>query len=178
MTTHQQFYVLRGRHSFTLEHLQQHLYSLVPIRICTQGKKGVVENTTLIYLPTMDDLKNNKKTIVESRHSDQARIEERKMKKAKQSYRKGKTMIKLIEQRANNSEQSIIYDCDRKLMGAITSGGFQFSRACCTGKGLIAMGALLTLLEQQKQKNTNKRARHVLIRTIRSQHYRWASLEF
>ncbi|CAF0881501.1 unnamed protein product [Rotaria sp. Silwood1] len=173
------FYVLRDRHRLSLDNLRQHLHSLVPIRISIKGRKGIIDNTTLIYLPTMDDLKDNKKTIVESRHCDRARIEERKMKKAKQSYQKGKTMVKLIEQRANNSKQAIIHDCDRKLLGAITSGAFQFSKACCTGKGFIAMGGLLTLLQQQQQqKNAKKQFQRVLIRTIKSQYYRWASLEF
>ena len=132
----------------------------------------------LIYLPTIDDLKNSKKPIIESRHYDQARKEERKMKKSKQSYQKGKIMIKLIEERINNIEQSIIHDCDRKLLGAITNGSFQFSRACCTGKGFIATGGLLTLLQQQEQKNSKQQSRKVLIRTITSQYYRWALLEF
>lgn len=172
------FYVLRDRKGLSLDNLRQHLHSLVPIRIIIKGKKGVIDNTTLIYLPTMDDLKNTRKSIVESRHSDRARIEERKMQKAKQSYQKGKAMVALIKQRTNNSEQAIIHECDRKLLGAITSGAFQFSKACCTGKGFIAMGGLITLLEQQKQNNMKRQCRHVLVRTIKSQYYRWASFEF
>ena len=177
------YYVLRDRRllsriTFSADTLRQHLHSLVPIRVNIKGKKGVIDNTALIYLPTVDDLKNSKKAIVESRHSDRARKEERKMKQANQSYRRGQTMVKFIEQRANNSEQSIIHDCDRKLLGAITSGAFQFSRACCTGKGFIAMGGLLTLLQQEVQKNTSKQCRHVLVRTTTSQYYRWALLEF
>ncbi len=173
--TPHRFYVLRNRHRLSLETLPQHLHSLVSIRISIKGNKGVIDSTTLIYLPTIDDLKNSKKTIVESRHRDRARTEERKMKKAKQSYKKGQTMVKLIEQRANNNEQAIIHDCDRKLLGAITSGAFQFSQACCTGKGFIAMGGLLTLLKQQEQK---KQSQRVLVRTTTSQYYSWASLEF
>jgi hypothetical protein len=174
--TSDRFYVLRNRRLLlsSTDTLRQHLHSLVPVRICIKGNKGVIDNTTLIYLPTIDDLKNSKKIIVESRHCDRARIEERKMKKAKQLYKKGKTMVKLIEEQANNPEQSIIHNCDRKLLGAITSGSFQFSRACCTGKGFIAMGGLLTLLQQ----NTKKRSRDVLVRTITSQYYRWALLEY
>ncbi|CAF4066711.1 unnamed protein product [Rotaria magnacalcarata] len=172
------FYVLRDRRHLSLDNFRAHLHSLVPIRISIKGKKGVIDNSTLIYLPSMDDLKDNRKTIVESRHSDQARIEERKMKKAKQSYQKGKTMVKLLEQRANNREQPIIHDCDRKLLGAVTSGAYQFSKACCTGKGFIAMGGLIILSEQQKQKNVKKQSLQVLIRTIKSQYYRSASLEF
>ncbi len=172
------FYVLRDRRLRSLDVLRQHLYSLVPIRISIKGNKGVIDNTTLIYLPTVDDLKNSKKTIVESRHCDRARKEERKMKKAKQSYQKGKAMVKLIEERVNDSEQAIIHDCDRKLLGAITSGAFQLSRACCTGKGFIAMGGLLTLLQQQEQKNMKKQSRKVLVRMITSQYYRWALLDF
>jgi hypothetical protein len=172
------FYVLRDRRCRSLDALRQHLYSLVPIRISIKGKKGVIDDTALIYLPTIDDLKNSKKPIVESRHHDRARKEERKMKKAKQSYQRGKTMVKLIEERVNNNEQAIIHDCDRKLLGAITNGAFQFSRACCTGKGFIAMGGLLTLLQQQEVKTTKQQSRKVLVRTIASQYYRWALLEF
>ncbi len=140
----------------------------------------MIDNTTLIYLPTVDDLKNKKKTIVESRHCDRARKEERKMQKEKQSYQRGKTMVKLIEERVNNIEQAIIHDCDRKLLGAITSGAFQFSRACCTGKGFIATGGLITLLQQQQQqqKNTKQSSLKVLVRTTTSQYYCWGLLEF
>ena len=42
--------------------------------------------------------------------------------------------------------------------------GFQFSRARSSGKGLIAMDPLLIFLEEQKQKDSNKRVRRVLIR--------------
>lgn len=172
------FYVLRDRRRLSEDNLRQYLYSLVPIRISTKGRKGVIDNSTLIYLPTVDDLKDNRKTIVESRHSDPARKKERKMKKANESYKKGQTTVQLIEQRVNNHEQSIIHDCDRKLLGAVTSGAFQFSKASCTGKGFIAMGGLIKIFEQQKQKNTKKQSYQVLIRTINSQYYRWATLEF
>jgi hypothetical protein len=182
--TPHRFYVLRDRRllsgtSLLPDNLRQHLHSLVPLRIIIKGKKGVIDNSTLIYLPTLDDLKNSKRAIIESRHCDRARIEERKMKKAKQPYQRGKTMVKLIEQRVNNKDQPIIHDCDRKLLGAITSGSFQFSQACCTGKGFIAMGGLLTLLQQQQQthKKTKKPFRHVLVRMTASQYYHWASLE-
>jgi hypothetical protein len=172
------FYVIRDRRLLSSDNLQQHLHSLVPVRVSVKGNKGVIDNSTLIYLPTMDDLKNKKKMIVESRHSDRARIEERKMRKAKQSYQRGKIMIKLIEERVNNNEQAIIHDCDRKLLGAVTSGAFQFSRACCTGKGFIATGGLLTLMQQQDQKNKKKQFRRVLVRSTTSPYYHWASLEF
>ena len=112
MTTHHRFYALRDWYPFSLENLQQHLYSLVSMRLCTQGRKGTIDNTASIYLPTMDDIKNIKTVTVESGNSDKAQIEERKMKKAEQSYGRGRTMIKLIEERANDSEQAIIHDCD------------------------------------------------------------------
>ena len=175
------FYALRDRRLLSGKPLlpsnvqTTSIHSLVPIRVSIKGKKGVIDNSTLIYLPTTDDLKNNKRAIVESRHCDRARTEERKMKKAQQSYKKGKTMIKLIEQRVNNTEQAIIHDCDRQLLGAVTSGAFQFSRACCTGKGFIAMGGLLTLLQQQEGQKMMKK--HVLIRMTTSQYYHWALLE-
>ncbi|UJR20918.1 hypothetical protein I4U23_024027 [Adineta vaga] len=171
------FYVLRDRQHRSIDSLRQHLHSLVPIRISIKGKKGVIDNTTLIYLPSVDDLKTSQKTIVESRHHDQARIEERKMQKAKQSFRRGQTMVKLMEERSKNNEEGIIHNCDRKLLGAVTSGAFQFSHACCTGKGFIATGGLLTLLQQQQQKSKKPSAR-VIIRTTTSQYYRWALLEF
>lgn len=173
MITSPRFYVLRDRRLRSLDVLRQHLYSLIPIRITIKGNKGVIDNTALIYLPTVDDLKNSKKSIVESRHCDRARKEERQMKKAKQTYQRGKLMVKLIEERVNNTEQAIIHDCDRKLLGAITSGSFQLSKACCTGKGFIATGGLITLLQQQ-----NQQSRKVLVRTTTSQYYRWALLEF
>ena len=114
MTTHHRFYALRDWHPFSLENLQQHLYSLVPMHLCTQGRKDTIDNTTSIYLPTMGDIKNIKTVTLESGDSDKAQIEERKTKKAEQSYGRGRTMINLIEERANNSEQVIIHDCDRK----------------------------------------------------------------
>ena len=172
------FDVLRDRHRPSMETLRQHLLSLVPIRLIVKGNKGVIDASALVYLPTDADLKANNKPIVESRHADRARIEERKLKKAKQSYRRGQTMIKLIEERVNDSEQAIIHDCDRKLVGAVTSGAFQFSRACCTGKGFIAAAALLTLLQQQESKSGKKSGLRVLVRTTSSQYYRWGSLEF
>lgn len=172
--TEHRFDVLRDRRVRSLDALRQHLYSLIPIRISVKGNKGVIDPTSLIYLPTVADLQNQKKPIVESRHSDRARQEERKLRKAKQVYQRGKTMVRLIEERVNNSEQTIIHDCDRKLLGAITSGCFQFSRACCTGKGFIAVGGLISLLEQQAQQSSRK----VLVRTTTSQYYRWAMLEY
>lgn len=165
------FDVLRDRRVRSLDALRQHLYSLIPIRISVKGNRGVIDDTTLIYMPTAVDLENQKKSIVESRHPDRARHEERKLRKAKQAYQRGKTMVRLIEERVNNSEQAIIHDCDRKLLGAITSGSFQLSRACCTGKGFIAVGGLITLLQQQS-------SRKVLIRTTTSQYYRWGMLEY
>lgn len=176
------FHVLRDRRTPTIEMLKEHLHTLVPVRIECKGRRGVIDHTTLIFLPTTDDLKSVKQEIVESRHVDQARIEERKLKKNEQSFRKGQAMVKLIEDQANNFETSIIDDCDRKLLGAVTSGAFQFLRACCTGKGFIATGALITLLTQQQQKNEKqkqqKRLVRVLIRTTTSQYYRWATLQF
>ena len=173
------FDVLRRRRPFSIELLRENLQSLIPIRVTCRGKKGVVDDSTWIYLPTKNDLKQQKNPIVESRHSDQARIEERKMKKGKQSFHKGQTMINLFEERAKNTELSIIHDCDRKLLGAVTYGAFQYSRACCVGKGFIAAGGLIKLLESQTlEKNNKQKSRLVLIRTAASQYYRWASLEF
>lgn len=169
-------YVLRDRRVRSLDALRQHLNSLVPVRISVKGNKGVIDSTTLIYMPTAADLKNGKKPIIESRHCDRARKEERRMQKAKQAYQRGKTMVRLIEERANDSEQAVIHDCDRKLLGAMTSGAFQFSRACCTGKGFIATGGLISLLQQQEAKNTQ--SRKVLVRTTASQYYHWGTLEF
>lgn len=172
------YYVLRDRRVRSLDALRQHLYSLVPVRIIIKGKKGVIDNTTLIYLPNKDDLKNPKKEILETRHSDRARQEERKMQKAKQAYQRGQTMIKLIEERVADSDKPLIHDCERKLLGAISSGAFQLSQACCTGKGFIATGGLITLLQQQEQKNAKQQLRKVLVRTTSSQYYRWGLLEF
>ena len=172
------FDVLRDRRRPSMETLRQHLLSLVPIRLIIKGNKGVIDASALVYLPADGDLRTNSKSIVESRHSDRARIEERKMKKAKQSYHRGQTMIQLIDERVNNGEQPVIHDCDRKLLGAVTSGSFQFSRACCTGKGFIAAGALLTLLQQQESKTRKTSELRVLVRTTASQYYRWGSLEF
>jgi hypothetical protein len=170
--------VLRDRRSLTTEILREHLHTLIPIRLSSRGNKGVMDDSTLIYLPTDKDLTAGKKIIAESRHSDRARIEERKMLKAKQPYRRGEVMVKLIEERAKNAEQAIIDDCDRKLLGALTSGSFQLSRACCTGKGFIAAGGLLTLLQQQPTKKPQQRSRRVLVRTVTSEYYHWASLQF
>lgn len=175
-STEHRFDVLRDRHIRSLDALRQHLYSLIPVRISVKGNKGVIDNTTLIYMPTSMDLQNEKKPIVESRHPDRARQEERKLRKAKQTYQRGKTMVRLIEERVNNSQSSIINDCDRKLLGAMTSGSFQFSRACCTGKGFIAVGGLISLLEEQK--NSKQSFRKVLIRTTTSQYYHWGMLEY
>lgn len=176
-TTDHRFDVLRDRRIRSLDALRQHLYSLIPVRIHVKGNKGVIDNTTLIYMPTNADLQNEKKPIVESRHPDRARHEERKLRKAKQAYQRGKTMVRLIEERVNNSDSSIIDDCDRKLLGAITSGSFQFSRACCTGKGFIAVGGLISLLEEQKN-SKQQSIRKVLIRTTASQYYHWGMLEY
>ncbi|CAF0843374.1 unnamed protein product [Adineta ricciae] len=169
------FYVLRDRQQHSIDFLRQHLHSLIPIRISTKGNKGVIDDTTLIYLPTKDDLKNSQIPVVEHQHRDQARIEERKMEKAKRPFRRGQTMVKLIEERAKNVEKDIIHECDRKLLGSITSGAFQLSHAYCTGKGFIATAGLLTLLQIQEAKKQSVR---VLIRTTTSQYYRWALLEF
>ena len=168
------YYVLRDRSVRSLDVLRQHLYSLVPVRIILKGKKGVIDNNTLIYLPNKDDFKSANKDLIESRHTDRARQEERKLEKAKQSFKRGETMVKLIDERVKDSEKSIIHDCDRKLLGVITNGAFQLSQACCTGKGFIATGGLITLLQQQEQKKFRK----ILIRTTTSQYYRWGLLEF
>lgn len=171
--------VLRDRRSLSIEILRQHLHTLVPVRVSCKGNKGVMDDSTLIFLPTDKDLTSlGKKSFAESRHSDRARIEERKMLKAKQPYRRGEAMVKLIEERAKNAEQAIIDDCDRKLLGALTSGAFQLSRACCTGKGFITAGGLLTLLQKQPTKHPQQRSRCVLIRTVTSEYYHWASLQF
>jgi hypothetical protein len=170
--------VLRDRRVLTIDILKMNLDSLVPVRVECKGNKGVIDSSTMIYLPTNDDLKRRRKLIVECRHRDHARIVERKMRKTNQSYRRGQTMVKLIEERSNDSEHSIIDDCDRKLLGAVTNGAFQFTRACCKGKGFIAAGGLLTLLKQQMTNKTSKHAQRVLIRMNSSSYYHWASLHF
>ena len=172
------YHVLRDRRALSIDILRQHLHTLIPIRLSSKGNKGIMDDSTLIYLPTDKDLTTEKKIIAEPRHSDRARIEERRMLKAKQPYRRGQLMVKLIEERAQDADQAIIDGCDRKLLGSLTSGAFQLSQACCTGKGFIAAGALLTLLQQQQSKNPQQRSRRVLIRTVTSPCYHWASLQF